>query len=224
MVGDYSRALDSSVDNPPLVSAWALTLMYRTSEAVALLRQLEQRPAPTILRQFVIAARTLLEDGPAAARDATDCLTRMWRLRDPSCRYYLARYLARVGRTDHALATLRGSVEGGFTCAAFLARDPWLDSLRATRQFRAILDDAASRQRTAARVFVEAGGERLLGLVPALTDASSTGADSASAAPFTRSRRDRLDWLRKRIKAGPEPVVRALMSPLRTLSRQEGAV
>jgi hypothetical protein len=43
-------------------------------------------------------------------------------------------------------------------------RDPWLDSLRPTPQFRPILQRALERHAGAVRAFVEAGGEQLLGV------------------------------------------------------------
>jgi hypothetical protein len=64
-----------------------------------------------------------------------------------------------------ALPMFRRAVEGGFNCATFFARDPWLDSLRATPEFNAVIQTAEAGYRDAAAAFVAAGGEQMLGPV-----------------------------------------------------------
>jgi hypothetical protein len=93
-----------------------------------------------------------------------DRLIDMWRLRDPCGIYYFARALAAVQHPE-ALPMFRRAVEGGFHCSLFYSRDPWLDSLRANPEFRAVIQVAEAGYRDAAAAFAAAGGEQMLGPV-----------------------------------------------------------
>ena len=59
---------------------------------------------------------------------------------------------------------LERAVAGGWVCHATIAREPWLESVRETPRFAALVSKAESRQAQAAAAFREAGGDRLLGL------------------------------------------------------------
>ena len=85
-------------------------------------------------------------------------------VQDPEAIYYAARVRAWVGDHDHALATLTRAVDGGYFCSRVLREDPWLDGLRSRPAFHRLADRARQRQRGAARVFRDAGGEALLGV------------------------------------------------------------
>ena len=56
------------------------------------------------------------------------------------------------------------AVEHGFFCVAAFGRDPWLDPLRANPQFVQILRHAEGRHREARTAFLEARGDRILGI------------------------------------------------------------
>jgi TolB-like protein len=86
---------------------------------------------------------------------------------DQEARYYLARQLARLGARERALQVLFRVVEQGFHCSQAFARDTWLDSLRDAPEFTSILQRAERSRREAAASFIDAGGERLLGVRPA---------------------------------------------------------
>ena len=60
---------------------------------------------------------------------------------------------------------LRRAVDGGFFSLWFLTRDPWLDPLRAEPGFDAIVQAATAHHRAARETFVQAEGDRVLGLV-----------------------------------------------------------
>ena len=79
-------------------------------------------------------------------------------------RHVFARALAAVEHPE-ALPMLRRAIEGGFTCATFFWRDPWLDSLRGNPEFDALIAQAEAGYRDAAAAFVVAGGEQMLGPV-----------------------------------------------------------
>jgi hypothetical protein len=54
-------------------------------------------------------------------------------------------------------------VEDGFFCVPAFTRDPWLDSLRGTPEFAAVVRRAEARHRQALISFLTAEGDRVLG-------------------------------------------------------------
>ena len=162
MVGEYERALETELEDPPVMKALILERLGRREEGAALLRALRPSGMPGIYRLFREISLGLLEEDRAAAGAAAEQLVSIWRLRDPCATYYLARSLARL---DHpaAIDMFRRAVEGGFHAYSFYMRDPWLDGIRSDREFKGIVELAERRCREAAQAFTEAGGERILG-------------------------------------------------------------
>ena len=87
-------------------------------------------------------------------------------LTDPEGMYYWALMAAVGGAHDEALDMLERSVRQGWMCYQPMATEPWLDPLRGDPRFKAVLKEAETRGRKAAAAFVQAGGDRLLGLTP----------------------------------------------------------
>ena len=164
MLGDYARAIESNVEDPPTLNALSLWLMGRQDEAVAFLRKVEESTVTSVHRLFVVANRTLLEGDRQACAESTARLLGSWRPRDPCPLFYLARHLAFLGDSERALEMLEQAVEGGFYPYRFLARDPWLDGVRGESRFVGILRTAEARYHEALDAFVQAGGNRVLGL------------------------------------------------------------
>ena len=161
--GNPQRALETGRGDPP-VPPLALELMGQVAEAIDELRQWERSRPPKILLLYVRATLALLEGRRSECLQITDRLVDAWWLRDPCGLYYLARHLA---RSEHprALSVLRRAVDGGFFSLWFLTRDPWLDPLRAEPGFDAIVQAATAHHRAARETFVQAEGDRVLGLV-----------------------------------------------------------
>ncbi len=59
---------------------------------------------------------------------------------------------------------LERAVAGGSVCHSTIAREPWLERVRDTLRFTALVSEAETRQRKAAAAVPEPGGDRLLGL------------------------------------------------------------
>jgi TolB-like protein len=162
MRGEYQRSIETNVEDPPFVNSFALDLMGRRDEAIALLLEVEKRPLPRLLRLFAESIRLLFEDRTVEAAGILEEMFRMFTLRDPCAIFYFARELARAGDVSRGLVMLNRSIAGGFSCFDFMTRDPWLESLRGEEEFRSLLRRAEARERQARAAFVEAGGERLL--------------------------------------------------------------
>jgi serine/threonine protein kinase len=160
--GDYEKAVAHDHENPPVVTTLALDLMGQRDQAIARIRQLLIPGLPAIFRMIFGLFLAGLEGRGTDAHSAADEILAKWRLRDPCAAYYLARGLAAIEHPG-ALPTLKRSVDGGYYCYPFLTRDPWLDSVRGSSEFRSIVQVAEAGYRDAAAAFAAAGGETLLG-------------------------------------------------------------
>jgi eukaryotic-like serine/threonine-protein kinase len=163
MRGEYAKALQTNVEDPPIIDLISLELLGEQPRALALARELEARQIPRVYRLFASVARAWLEGKRDECLSLLDELRTTWDPRDPCGRYYLARMLSQA-QHPRALETLRQSVEGGFVPYAFLLRDPALDSLRGTAECRTVLELARTRFEQASISFHAADGPRLLGM------------------------------------------------------------
>ena len=160
--GDYEKASAHDHDEPPLITTFALDLMGQRDRAAAHAREQIVAGLPALLRRVYELLLAALEERQGDAHVVADEILAKWRLRDPCGAYYLARMLARVAHPG-ALEMFRRAVDGGYYCAFFARRDPWLDGLRTNREFHRIVDKAEAGARDAADAFISAGGEKLLG-------------------------------------------------------------
>jgi serine/threonine protein kinase len=163
MVGDYQRTHDVSADElTGYLDGLALAMLGREQEAVVRLRKAEEIGDVTA-RQFTESLRMLLEGNRAEGLAAMRTVF-VPGFRDPESLYYVARQFAFFGDPANALALLARAVEEGFFCFSTMARDPWLDTLRADPAFTKTLRHAEARHREALAAFLQADGNRLLGL------------------------------------------------------------
>jgi hypothetical protein len=132
----------------------------RGDDALTALRDLEPT-TPTRMRDFIGAARTLLEGDDAASVAAVNRVVGS-DFRDPEGLYYMARQLSHSSESSTALAVLDRVVSGGFFCFPALATDPWLDPLRAKPAFASLLRQAETRHRDALTAFERLGGNKVL--------------------------------------------------------------
>ena len=165
MQGDYERVAAMPIAEYPYIAALSLGALGRANEALPALRQLESTNQ-TRLRNFIIAARTLLE-GKTADSVAVGIRTASSGFRDPEGRFYLARHLAHLESVDPALALLEQVIADGFFCYPVLERDPWLDSLRSRPAFTRMLRRAEAQHRDAAKSFAQLDGASVLAMAPA---------------------------------------------------------
>jgi hypothetical protein len=116
-----------------------------------------------MMKDYMRSLRFVMEDRKAEARAIIEQTLKAGPPRDPCARYYTARAMAGAG-VEGALAMLASSVDGGFSCFDFMARDPWLASLQKQPEFSAILRRSEARERHARAAYIEAGGDRVLGV------------------------------------------------------------
>jgi serine/threonine protein kinase/tetratricopeptide (TPR) repeat protein len=160
--GEYQRAIESNVEDPPFIVAIAMERLGRQAEATTLLRTFTSPDIPTLFRLIADGTLAILEGRRSEAMPIADAMIDKWPLRDPCATYYLARTLATIEH-PRALELFRRSVEGGFHSFGMFSTDPWLHPLRAIAEFQELLAYAEAQYRDAADAFIAAGGERMLG-------------------------------------------------------------
>ena len=84
----------------------------------------------------------------------------------PENLFYMSLMAAYVRDLERTLAMLGPAVAGGWFCHATIADEPWLECVRDTPTFAALVAEAETRHQQAAAVFREAGGDRPLGTLP----------------------------------------------------------
>jgi DNA-binding winged helix-turn-helix (wHTH) protein/tetratricopeptide (TPR) repeat protein len=159
---DHARVVTVKVAEYPYIVAISLAELGRAEEALSVLRDLEPKIA-TRLRDFILAARTLLEGRPAESIAAVGRVVAS-DFRDPEGLFYLSRHLAHLNESGAALDLFERVVAGGFFCFPAMARDPWLDSLRRKPAFTRLLRRAQVQHQEAVGAFTRLGGGKVLGV------------------------------------------------------------
>ena len=160
MRGDYAGVMTYEPEGLNYMRNLALVMLGRPEEARDSLQRVD-KSFPHRLTIYVTALGALLD---GRRDESVAAIRRLMNIRDPEGRYYVARHLAHLGEPDAALELLARVVPDGFFCLPALTRDPWLDPLRGTPAFGAILRDAEARHRRAVISFLTAEGDRVLGV------------------------------------------------------------
>ena len=164
MSGDFERAIELDVDDPPYLTAVALHALGRADEAIALCRA--QRAAPQATSIAAVARRhpTAFLEGEheegmravAGCRRSRPSLIPKGSTTGPSGRW-ARRTRRRARRCWRRLSTLASIASAASKSAPFAA-------LRESPAFGDILGRARVRQAGGGGAFADAGGPRLLGL------------------------------------------------------------
>ena len=157
---DHARVVTLKVADYPYIVAISLAELGRAEEALSVLRDLDQE-VPTRLRDFILAARMLLEGRPAESIAAVGRVVAS-DFRDPEGLFYLSRHLAHLNEIGAALDLFERVVAGGFFCFPAMARDPWLDSLRGKPAFSRLLQRAQAQHQEALDAFQSLQGDKVL--------------------------------------------------------------
>jgi hypothetical protein len=86
--------------------------------------------------------------------------------RDPEARFMLAQEFAMLSEPDRALEHLSLALDEGYRCHYALLHHPEWDFLRDHPQFKMLTDHAAELSQYAKTLFLDNGGDRLLGVPP----------------------------------------------------------
>ena len=140
----------------PHIVPLSLAALGRRDEVLPVLRELEQTTR-TRIRDFIIAARTLLEGNPAESISAVGRIVAS-DFRDPEGLFYLSRHLAHLHEVGPALGLFERVVAAGFFRFPALAHDPWLDPLRTKSAFTKLLRQAETQHRETAAAFAQLRG------------------------------------------------------------------
>ncbi len=111
----------------------------------------------------MVSLRTLLEGNRQESLRVTEELMQAT-FRDPEGMYYMSRQLSYLGHEPYALDMLGRAIDNRFFCYPAMVPDPWLDNLRASPGFTALLRKSGQLHREAATAFRAAGGDALLGI------------------------------------------------------------
>jgi hypothetical protein len=114
------------------------------------------------MKEFMIAARTLIEGNPAESITAVGRLVAS-DFRDPEGLFYLTRHLAHLNEVAPALSLFERSIAGGYFCFPAMASDPWLDPIREEPLFKELLHRAETQHQEAVAAFAEVRGKSALG-------------------------------------------------------------
>lgn len=161
-LGEWEQAALYDVEETQMIRSGALWMLGRQDEAIQALRDVLTH-SPRSLERAMIETEVAAMEG---RRD--DCVRQMHAIveggfHDPEGLLLGVRALAYLGEIDTAMVQLERVVMGGFHCPTALTRDPWLDSLRARSDFVGLVHEAEAGHARAARAYLDAGGERILG-------------------------------------------------------------
>lgn len=160
---DHARLATVKVEEFPYIVPLALAELHRGEESLPTLRELEQK-TKTRIRDFVVAARALLENEAAESVAAVNRIIAS-DFQDPEGLFYLSRHLAHLNQVGPALELFERVVKGGYFCFPAMATDSWLDSLRKEPAFKKLLHQAETGHREAAAAFKQFSGEKVLGVM-----------------------------------------------------------
>lgn len=160
-LGEFQRAFDlCPAPTDFFVVAPALEALGRVQEAIALAKEFE-KTMPEPFRSAFVLYRSCLEGDHLAAKKVAE---RTFQLDDPEAHFYTGCLWAKMNEPERALEFLSVALDHGYRCHHALLHDNWLDSLRSDVRFPKLVNRAAKMGFEAHSVFLDNGGDRLLGV------------------------------------------------------------
>ncbi|MFN0172926.1 MAG: protein kinase domain-containing protein [Bryobacteraceae bacterium] len=163
---DFQAVLDSSGAWDGLAWVSAMVGLGRRTEAIERLRELEISSPRKEKVPYALMWRAYLEGD---LKNAVAALERAMELvpfhkRDPEARFIRAEDFAMLREPDRALEHLSLALDEGYRCHYALVHHREWDSLREHPQFKMLTDRAVEMSRYAQTLFLDNGGNRLLGV------------------------------------------------------------
>ena len=165
-LGDFQAVLDSSGAWDGLAWVPAMIGLGRRAEAIERLRELEISGPRKEKVPYALMWRAYLEDDLKRAVAALERAMELvpFHKRDPEARFMLAQEFAMLSEPDRALEHLSLALDEGYRCHYALVHHREWDFLRDHPQFKMLTDRAAEMSQYAKTLFLDNGGDRLLGV------------------------------------------------------------
>jgi tetratricopeptide (TPR) repeat protein len=165
-LGQFQAVLDASGAWDGLAWLPAMIGLGRRAEAIQLLREMETSSPVKEKIPYTLMWRAYLEGDLKSAVAALDRATDRVPIhkRDPEARFVLAEWLAMLSEGDRALEHLTLALDEGYRCHYALVHHREWDFLRDHPQFKMLTDRAAEMSQYAKTLFLDCGGNRLLGV------------------------------------------------------------
>lgn len=159
ILGAHQKALDSCGPTDMWIRPPALVALGRNKEALEQLRELGNA------NPWIVFQRVLLEGDRQKSLEALNRAQELFPVytSDPEARFFNGCLLARLNETGRALEFLSLALDEGYHCHYALLHDSDLESLRSHHQFPQLVNRAAALGRQARTVFLDNGGNQLLG-------------------------------------------------------------
>jgi len=161
--GAWAEAIEKDDEDMRWVHAYALPLLGRSQEALAICRRSEERARTDVERRALASIRAALEGDREACVVASRSLFEGRAFGDPEGRLFLARSAVYVGDVDLGLAILEQVVDRGLCCDRTLEIDPWLEAPRTAGRLAGLIDRSRAMRAAAESRYREHGGQALLG-------------------------------------------------------------
>jgi serine/threonine protein kinase len=162
-LGEYERAVEILPGRYTTLLAMITEVRGDLEGAIELLERAYEEEFEG-LRDYYIGAPLDALEGRTAEAEAKIRDIYEKGLRDPEAVLLFARTAGRAGAVGLGLELVETTVERGLYAVAAFERDPWFESLRGEPRFQTALERAKAGQREAAAAFLEAGGEKILGV------------------------------------------------------------
>jgi serine/threonine protein kinase len=169
ILGAHQKALDSCGPTDMWTRPDALDALGRTEEA------LEQLRAMGDANPWIGFMRILLEGDRQKSLDALNRAQAIFPVHtsDPEARFFQGCLLAKLSEVKRALEFLSIALDEGYHCHYALLNERNLEPLRADHRFRELVHRAEALDLHARTVFLDNGGDRILGVHPDRTRLSS---------------------------------------------------
>jgi eukaryotic-like serine/threonine-protein kinase len=164
-LGEFQDALDHSFGPADCVVLPALMGLGNKQDALANTYEVESLVTKEYF-SWVLACRATIEGDIETGREAIGRAMELLPFQDtdPEAAFDVATLLTTLEEPERALQVLSSALDQGYHCHYALLHDPGLEPLRSDTRFTNLLNRASEMSRRTRAVFLDNGGDRLLGV------------------------------------------------------------